>query len=327
MSASLVDRGLTPTERLPIISLVTPSLDQGRFIEQTIDSVLSQDYPRLEYMVIDGGSTDGTLAILESYKTRLAYVTSERDRGQADAINKGFARANGSLLGWLNSDDRLTPRALLTIAKAHRRWPEAILLGDVVNVFDPCSRKGWVTRQQDVTLENALTLWSSKMRWHQPGMFVPTEVARRAGDLDISLRYLFDRDWLIRLLRIAEVRYLDATVAEFRLHSASKTVKEAGEWPREIETVWARYRGDIPSRVRRRYDAAAQLACAAQFVSANALDVERARRYLGAAMRYYPGLFLRPGAAKIALLAWLPEGVASSMKHIRDKVRSMFETQ
>ena len=100
----------------PLVSIVTPSFNQGQFIEETIKSVLNQDYPNIEYIVMDGGSTDGTVEILEKYKDRLTYV-SEKDNGQSDAINKGWRRAKGDIVAWLNSDDTYCPGAV------RKMWP------------------------------------------------------------------------------------------------------------------------------------------------------------------------------------------------------------
>src|SRR6185369_4878244 len=120
----------------PKITIVTPSFNQGRWIEQTIRSVLDQGYPNLEYIVLDGGSTDGSSEIIERYAGSLAFWASEPDGGQAAAINRGFARATGSLLGWINSDDLLEPGALALLAAEHRATPDAVLLGDVWNFVD-----------------------------------------------------------------------------------------------------------------------------------------------------------------------------------------------
>src|ERR1700687_4131140 len=118
-------------EMLPTITIVTPSFNQGDFIEQTIRSVLSQNYPRLQYIIIDGGSTDCSRDVIGRYSTRLDYWVSEKDGGQPDALRKGFSRATGDLLGWLNSDDILYPGALALIGEAYESNPGHLIAGDV----------------------------------------------------------------------------------------------------------------------------------------------------------------------------------------------------
>src|SRR3990172_4740583 len=120
---------------LPLISIVTPSFNQAEYLSACMESVLSQDYPRLEYLVLDGGSTDGTREVLERHAARLTYWASEADRGQASAVNKGWARAHGEILGWLNSDDRLAPAALEQVARIYQSHPDAAMIyGDIQEV-------------------------------------------------------------------------------------------------------------------------------------------------------------------------------------------------
>ena len=118
------------------ISIVTPSFNQADFIEETIRSVICQGYPNLEYIIIDGGSTDGSVEIIKKYEEYLSYWVSEPDRGQAHAINKGISRITGDIFGWINSDDMLLPGSLSTIGKNHKGQEDKILLGDVINCYE-----------------------------------------------------------------------------------------------------------------------------------------------------------------------------------------------
>ncbi len=227
----------------PRITLVTPSFNQGQFIEETIRSVLDQNYPDLEYIIIDGGSTDESVEIIGRYENRLAYWCSEKDNGQADAINKGFARATGSLLGWINSDDLLSPHSLDLLAEAHARNPDSLIAGDVIN-FDSTGDLG-VVRQKGLILENYLTawkqVWEQRIAYHQPGVFFPKSAWNDSGPLDPSLNYCFDSDLMYRLLRNHPVFYLHEAVARFRLHPNSKTVSRGLEFETEGDRVMRRY--------------------------------------------------------------------------------------
>jgi len=156
--------------RLPVISIVTPSYNQVQFLEETILSVLNQDYPNIEYIVIDGGSTDGSVDIIRKYADRLAYWVSEPDRGQAHAINKGFARATGDLLGWLNSDDLYLPGALSAVAEAYADNPGCLIAANVIN-FDEHTGAEQLVRQSGITLARFIGFWSEpRPVWHQPGI-------------------------------------------------------------------------------------------------------------------------------------------------------------
>src|SRR5437870_3334626 len=160
------------SEEYPLVSIVTPSYNQAAYVEETIQSVLSQDYPRIEYLVIDGGSTDGSVEIIRRYKDQLAYWVSEPDAGQADAINKGAARAHGDLITWLNSDDLLLPGALEMAVEAHFRQPEALLVSDAVQ-FGADRDIAFLTPSQHVELEYMIKYWRPGWRWNQPGTFAP----------------------------------------------------------------------------------------------------------------------------------------------------------
>jgi len=219
---------------------VTPSYNQGQFIEETIRSVLLQGYPNLEYIIIDGGSTDNSVEIIRKYAPWLTHWVSEPDRGQAHALNKGFTKCTGHLLGWINSDDLLLPSALHHLATTFERSPHAILLGHVLN-FDQTENRQWQIHQRDVTFQKMAQPWRYGVTWHQPGSYFPRALYQQVGPFDEALRYWFDWDWMCRALQVAKVHYFNKPVAQFRYHENSKTVGEASKWFGEKRLVVKRY--------------------------------------------------------------------------------------
>lgn len=209
----------------PKISIVTPSYNQGQFIEETIRSVLLQGYPNLEYIIIDGGSTDNSVDIIKKYSPWLTYWVSEPDRGQSHAINKGLAHCTGEVFNWINSDDLLCPGALRAVATAWAKKPGLIIAGPVVEFKQDGT--------ENVIVPNALTLQNylsrrkaraNSWRWHQPGTYLPLSQVKRVGGLQEDLHFTMDHLLMIDLLETCKVTYISETLARFRLHDNSKTV-------------------------------------------------------------------------------------------------------
>jgi glycosyltransferase involved in cell wall biosynthesis len=208
----------------PRISIVTPSYNQGQFIEETIRSVLLQGYPNLEYIIIDGGSTDASVDIIKKYEPWLTYWVSEKDQGQTHALNKGFAHASGVIYGFLNSDDLLQPRALYRVAIEMVRVRANWLSGGCLYMYEGESlaqAQLWVPRQ-----------CTSIARWiagygglPQRSTFWRSELAKAAGLFREDMHYAFDDEYWIRLLSLGyRYQVIEAPLAIARLHDQSKTM-------------------------------------------------------------------------------------------------------
>lgn len=204
----------------PKISIVTPNYNYGRFIEETIRSVLLQGYPNLEYIIIDGGSTDESVEIIRKYEPWLAYWVSEPDLGQSHAINKGLAYSTGEIFNWINSDDLLMPSALAKIAEA---LGSADAVAGVVVNFSAQERE--IKYSLTKLAARCMIRGETETVYHQPGLWLRREHIARCGGLDESLYYAFDWDLAIRYLALyPNVNYLPVVLARFRLHLGSKTV-------------------------------------------------------------------------------------------------------
>jgi glycosyltransferase involved in cell wall biosynthesis len=209
-------------EPWPRISIVTPSYNQAQFIEETIRSVLLQGYPNLEYIIIDGGSDDGSVEIIRKYEPWLAYWVSEKDRGQSHAINKGFERATGKIIAWLNSDDVYEPGALENAATHLKGRPDVGLVYSNCNIIDQDSR---VVRHRSVGNydPNDLLLHYFVM---QPSTFIRREAYEHIGGLKTDLDYAMDYDLWLRIGRHYSFARIERTWANFRRMSGTKSVSQ-----------------------------------------------------------------------------------------------------
>jgi glycosyltransferase involved in cell wall biosynthesis len=215
----------------PLVSIVTPSFNQAAFLPATLESVLSQDYDRLELLVMDGGSTDGSVAILEAQTDpRLTWI-SERDRGQSHALNKGMARAHGDILTYLNSDDLLMPHTVAFVVDYFEAHPEVdLLVGDCLYI-DSAGRSLKIVPGHPFDLAGALTGGSFLL---QPGAFWRRRATERIGHFDEQLHYTMDLDYWLRLaLAGFQVAYVPGARGAFRLHDLSKTVSQSAAFWRD----------------------------------------------------------------------------------------------
>jgi glycosyltransferase involved in cell wall biosynthesis len=214
---------------LPKVSIVTPSFNQAPFLEQTLRSVLEQDYPNLEYIVIDGGSSDGSLEIIHKYADRLAYWQSQPDQGQTDAINQGFTRASGEILAWLNSDDLLLPGAVNAAARALQAHPEAAMVyGDALLI----NAEGKTIGKFPAAQTDYRKLRRGYVHIPQQASFFRADLWQQVAPLDVSFYFAMDYDLWVRLAALAPLVYVPELWAAFRLHGEAKSIAADDRcWP------------------------------------------------------------------------------------------------
>ena len=236
------------------VSIVTPSYNQAEFLPRTVHSVLSQDYPYVEYTVMDGGSTDGSAKLLEKLSDRLTYWCSEKDEGQADAIASGFERSSGEIMGWLNSDDVLLPGAITAVADFFRDNPEVEVVSGGAYCIDAAGRP-LPGAFGTYTLGVAAT-YGRLRYYHMDGVFQPATFWRRSaydavGGLDRSLKFIMDRDLFLRLAKRRPFARLPQMLACFRIHDDCKSVCIQNVREEESEAFRERYGANRYGRVVR----------------------------------------------------------------------------
>ena len=277
-----------------LVSIITPSYNQALYLEQTIQSVLEQDYPRIEYIVVDGASTDDSFEIIKKYNDRLAYWISEKDSGQAEAINKGFARAKGEILGWLNSDDYYLPNTISAVVKCFEESPDAVMLyGDMLAVNDKGQTLN-ILKYKQLSLEDLLCFQIIG----QPSVFFRRSALEKTGWLEPSFHFMLDHHLWIRLAQQGRILHVPQVWSAARYHPQAKNRARAAEFGREAFRVldWVKTQPNLAeamSGVERR-----ALASAHRYDARYLLDGGQPAAALGA---WFRALFLH---APTALARW-----------------------
>jgi glycosyltransferase involved in cell wall biosynthesis len=232
----------------PLVSIVTPSLNQATFIEKTILSVLNQDYPNIEYIVMDGGSTDGTLDILPKYNDDLIWV-SEPDKGQSDAINKGFQRAHGEIFAWLNCDDTYLPGAVRTAVQFLAEHPDAAMVYGGANFVDDNGELKRRGRAVEFDLNRPC-----ESIIPQPAAFFRKAAFEEVGRVDINLHYHMDLDLWIKMASKFKMHSIPYALANIRVSLDTKTASMSEQHWKELFLIGQRYGLEVisPKYVLRR---------------------------------------------------------------------------
>jgi glycosyltransferase involved in cell wall biosynthesis len=273
-----------------LVSIVTPSYNQAPYLEQTIQSVLEQDYPHIEYMVIDGGSTDKSVEIIQKYADRLAYWVSEKDSGQAEAINKGFARANGEILAWLNSDDYYLLNTVSVAVRCLEQNPDVVMVYGDMFAVDGDGQTINILRYKQLSLQDLLCFQIIG----QPSVFFRRSAFEKAGPLETNFHFMLDHHLWIRLAQQGRILHVPQIWSAARYHPQAKNRAQAAEFGREGFRVldWAKKQpglAEIVSGVKRRAHASAH-----RYDARYLLD---GGQNLSALSAWFRALFLHPPTA------------------------------
>jgi glycosyltransferase involved in cell wall biosynthesis len=238
------------TSRLPVISIVTPSFNQVAYLQATLASVLDQEYPELDYVVVDAGSTDGSREAVERVADRLAWWCSEPDDGHIDGLNKGFHHTRGEIMGWVNSSDVQLPWTLRTVAGVFRDVPEA----------------QWIIGMQTVLADDGLPTGVFDARWNrydflggryrwmqQESVFWRRPLWEAAGGrIDPAVRYACDFDLWLKFMDLAPLYHVPVPLGAYRQHGERRGTADGGAYGAETRAMWERWAAAKPARERRR---------------------------------------------------------------------------
>ena len=238
---------------MTLVSIVTPSFNQSAYLEQAIRSVLEQNYPSIEYIVMDGASTDGSVDIIRKYSSRLASWASEKDSGQADAINKGMRRARGEIIVWLNSDDYFLPGAIKSAVTVLESNPQAVMVYGNMLAVDQTGQTINQLRYRQLTLDDLLCFQIIG----QPSVFMRRAAFEKAGGLDLNLHFMLDHQLWIKLAAQGSMVHVNQTWSAARYHPLAKNRLKAAEFGREAFRIldWVETQADLAPilhRVQRR---------------------------------------------------------------------------
>jgi glycosyltransferase involved in cell wall biosynthesis len=267
---------------LPKLSIITPSYNQAPYLEQTILSVLQQNYDSLEFIIIDGGSSDGSVDVIRKYESQLSYWVSEKDRGQAHALNKGIEKVTGDIVAYLNSDDVYLPGAFSAMVNYFNEHPPCHwLCGDTL-MFGEGRNDKIVSANVPRSAAHALS-WAYTAP--QPGMFWRRELLSEG--FDERWRYCFDHELYVRLLLAGyKCEHLPVTLAAYRLHPTSKTVAEGDLFDREFDEIARIYEPRLSGSGRRW--------CAATRLLRESFEASRSGRRRAAASNLFHALLIHP---------------------------------
>jgi glycosyltransferase involved in cell wall biosynthesis len=292
----------------PQISIVTPNYNYGQFIEETIRSVLLQGYPNLEYIIIDGASTDNSSEIVQRYESWLSYWISEEDKGQSDAINKGFEKAQGKIFYWINSDDILCSNVLQEVATFFHTNPAITF----------CSGNGYFFTGENISKCITYRINPLNYSFHdllkyydgqylpQPSVFFSRSLWEKAGKLDISLSYAMDLDLWLRFSIEAKLVSINKDFSELRLHDDSKTCLQNVVFSGEIKEVLLSYSSSFTNFYRLIHQLKTHLFYALSLQKRSRLELALGRKnesivWLLKSFKYYPLIMLYPSSLKALL--------------------------
>jgi glycosyltransferase involved in cell wall biosynthesis len=214
---------------MTLISIITPSYNQAKYLEQTIQSVLTQDYAKIEYIVIDGGSNDGSFEIIKKYQDKLAYWVSEKDNGQAEAINKGFAKATGEIVAWLNSDDYYLSETITKVVKVFEENPEVVLVYGNMLAVDENGKTFNTLNYKQLSLEDLICFQIIG----QPAVFFRRSALYKTNGLNLNFHFLLDHLFWIELAQYGKMLHVNQTWSAARYHAEAKNRAKAAEFGQE----------------------------------------------------------------------------------------------